>query len=73
VEKGIVEVLLGQPTFRWGEVSVEKIIDKIYLNKEVPEINEMKLIRVSKENLGGWARQLRAWGYEGIPRKYLTM
>jgi ribose transport system substrate-binding protein len=73
VENGIVEVLLGQPTFKWGKVSVEKIIDKIYLNKDVPVINEMKLIRVSKENLGGWARQLRAWGYEGVPRKYLTM
>lgn len=73
LEKGIVDVLLGQPTFRWGKVSVEKIVDKIYLSKDVPVINQMKLIRVSKENLGGWARQLRAWGYEGVPRKYLTM
>lgn len=73
LEKGIVQVLLGQPTFKWGKVSVEKIIDKIYLNKDVPEINQMKLIRISKANLGGWARQLRAWGYEGIPTKYLTM
>ena len=72
VEKGIVPVLLAQPTFRWGKVSVEKIIDKIYQNKDVPVINPMKLIRVSKENLGGWARQLRAWGYEDVPRKYLT-
>ncbi len=73
IEKGIVQVLLGQPTFRWGKVSVEKIIDKIYLNKDVPEINPMKLIRVSKANLGGWSRQLRAWGYDWIPEKYLIM
>jgi len=72
VEKGIVPVLLAQPTFRWGKVPVEKIIDKIYLKKEVPVMNPMKVIRVSKENLGGWARQLRAWGYEGVPQKYLT-
>ena len=73
IEQGIVQVLLGQPTFKWGKVSVEKIIDKIYKNEEVPVINQMKLIRVSIENLGGWSRQLRAWGYTGIPEKYLIM
>ncbi|MFZ0390215.1 MAG: substrate-binding domain-containing protein, partial [Calditrichia bacterium] len=73
IEEGIVDVLLGQPTFRWGEVCVEKVIDKIHLNKEVPEINPMGLIRVSKDNLGGWSRQLRAWGYTNIPREYLKM
>jgi ribose transport system substrate-binding protein len=72
VERGIVPVLLAQPTFKWGKVSVEKVIDKIQLKKDVPVMNEMKLIRVSKENLGGWARQLKAWGYEDVPRKYLT-
>jgi ribose transport system substrate-binding protein len=73
VEKGIVPVLLAQPTFKWGKIPVEKVIDKIYKNKDVPEINQMKLIRVSRENLGGWSRQLRAWGYEGVPVKYLKM
>jgi ribose transport system substrate-binding protein len=73
LEKGIVDVFLGQPTFKWGDVSVRKIIDKIHLNEEVEEINQMKLIRVWKENLGGWSRQLRAWGYEGVPKEYLTM
>jgi ribose transport system substrate-binding protein len=72
VEKGIAPVLLAQPTFKWGKVSVEKVIDKIQLKKDVPVTNEMKLIRVSKENLGGWARQLKAWGYEGVPDRYLT-
>jgi ribose transport system substrate-binding protein len=73
IEKGVVPVLLGQPTFRWGKICVEKIIDKLYLDEEVPEINKMKLIRVYRDNLGGWARQLRAWGYQEIPRKYLKM
>jgi len=73
IDKGIVDVFLGQPTFKWGDVSVRKIIDKIHLEEDVEEINQMKLIRVWKENLGGWSRQLRAWGYEGVPKEYLTM
>ena len=73
IEKGIVDVFLGQPTYRWGKESVEKIVDKIYLEKKVDEFNQMKLIRVWKDNLGGWARQLRAWGYLEIPEKYLRM
>lgn len=72
VEKGIVPVLLGQPTFKWGKESVEKIVDRIHFDKDVPVINELKLIRVSRANLGGWARQIRAWGYEGVPLEYIT-
>jgi ribose transport system substrate-binding protein len=73
VEKGIAPVLLAQPTYKWGYVSVEKIIDKIYLRKAVPEINPMELVRVSKENLGPWARQLKDWGFTDVPEKYLRM
>ncbi len=72
VERGIAPVLLAQPTFKWGKVSVEKVIDRIQMKKPVPELNEMKLIRVSRDNLGGWARQLKAWGYEDVPERYLT-
>jgi ribose transport system substrate-binding protein len=72
IEKGIVPVLLAQPTFKWGKISVEKVIDKIHLGKDVPVMNKMQLIRVSKDNLGGWARQLKAWGYKDVPVKYLT-
>ncbi|MGB5261822.1 MAG: substrate-binding domain-containing protein [Gammaproteobacteria bacterium] len=72
VEKGIVPVLLGQPTFKWGKESVEKIIDKVHFDKEVPVINKLKLIRVSQANLGGWARQIKAWGYENVPDRYIT-
>lgn len=73
VETGIAPVLLAQPTYKWGLVSVEKIIDKIYLEKEVPEINPMELVRVDKASLGKWARQLVEWGFEDVPAKYLEM
>ncbi|MEW6203017.1 MAG: substrate-binding domain-containing protein [bacterium] len=73
VEKGTTPVLLAQPTFKWGYISVEKIIDKIYLKKDVPVINEMELIPVTKDNLGEWARQLKDWGFTDVPEKYLNM
>ena len=73
VEKGIAPVLLAQPTYKWGYVSVEKVIDKIYLKKEVPTITRMDLVRVSKENLGTWARQLKAWGFTDVPEEYLKL
>jgi ribose transport system substrate-binding protein len=73
IEKNYVQVLLGQPTFRWGEISVETIIDKIHLDKEIDEIIRLKPLPVTIDNLGGWSRQLRAWGYEGLPDKYLIM
>jgi len=73
IEKNYVQVLLGQPTFRWGEISVEKVIDKLYLKKKVDEIIRLNTIPVSIENLGGWSRQLRAWGYQDIPEKYLVL
>lgn len=73
IENNYVQVLLGQPTFTWGEVSVQTVIDKIYLKKPVKEIIRLKTIPVTIENLGGWSRQLRAWGYENIPEKYLVM
>jgi ribose transport system substrate-binding protein len=73
VEKGITPVLLAQPTFNWGYVSVEKIIDKIYLKKKVPVINPMELVPVTKKNLGQWARQLKEWGFTDVPEKYLKL
>jgi ribose transport system substrate-binding protein len=73
IEKGIVQVFLGQPTFQWGEKSVESVVNKLYLEKDVPESTQMNLIAVSKANLGGWSRQLRAWGFSNIPVKYLKM
>jgi ribose transport system substrate-binding protein len=73
IENGISPALLAQPTYKWGYVSMGLIIDKIYLKKDVNTINQMELIRVSKENLGEWARQLKDWGFTDIPGKYLEM
>lgn len=73
IEKNYVQVLLGQPTFTWGEISVQTVIDKIYLNKKVKEITRLNTIPVTIENLGGWSRQLKAWGYKNIPERYFVM
>ena len=71
VEKGLAPVLLAQPTYLWGSVSVETIVDKLVLKKEPPQKIPMELVRVSKDNLKEWARQLRDWGFTDVPQKYL--
>jgi ribose transport system substrate-binding protein len=73
VAEGIAPVLLAQPTYKWGYVSVETVIDKIHKGLDVPEINRMALVKVTRENLGEWARQLRDWGFTDIPAEYLEM
>jgi len=73
VERGIAPILLAQPTYKWGYVSVQKIVDKMVLGREVPEINPMELVPVSRDNLGTWARQLKEWGFTDVPEKYLKL
>jgi ribose transport system substrate-binding protein len=73
VEKGLAPVLLAQPTYQWGHVSVNKIFEKVQLKQDVPAIMPMDLVRVSKENLGEWARQLKAWGFTDVSDEYLKM
>jgi ribose transport system substrate-binding protein len=73
VAKGIAPVLLAQPTYLWGYVSVEKIVDKLVLGKEVPVMNQMELVRVDKSTLGKWARQLKEWGFTDVPDEYLKL
>ena len=70
VERGLAPVLLAQPTYLWGYVSVQRIFDKVQLKKEVPAIIPMELVRVSKETLGSWARQLKEWGFTDVPEEY---
>lgn len=72
IDKGIAPVLLAQPVYDWGHKSVELIVDKIILQKEVPKITKMELVKVTKDNLGDWANQLKTWGFEVDP-KYLAM
>ena len=73
VEKGLAPVLLAQPTYLWGSESVKLIMDKVLLKKDVPQINQMELVKVSKENLGTWARQLKEWGFTDVPESYLAL
>jgi ribose transport system substrate-binding protein len=73
VEAGIAPVLLAQSVYNWGYVSVEKVIDKCVLHKDVPVINKMQLFKVDKSTLGEWARKLKAWGFNDVPQKYIDM
>ena len=73
VEKGLAPVLLAQPTYLWGYVSVQKIVEKVHLKQDVPAINKMELVRVSKDTLGSWAKQLKEWGFTDVPEAYLKL
>ena len=65
-------MLLAQPTYNWGYVSVQRIVDKVQLKQDVPEIIHMDVVRVTKDNLGTWARQLKSWGFT-VPEMYVKM
>lgn len=71
VDRGIAPVLLAQPVYSWGDVGVRTIVDKLYFRKQVPEQIPMQVTRVSRENLGAWARQLKAWGFTDVAQVYL--
>jgi ribose transport system substrate-binding protein len=73
VEKGIAPVLLAQPVYQWGYVGVQTIVDKVHFKKQVPTVIPMELVRVTKQTLGAWARQLRAWGFTDVPEQYLKL
>ena len=72
VDKGLAPVLLAQPVYQWGYVGVKTIVDKVYLKKDVPTIIPMELVRVTRESLGEWARQLKVWGFTDVAPEYLT-
>jgi len=73
VDKGLAPVLLAQPTYKWGYVSVETIVNKVHMKQDVPQIIPMELVRVSTDNLGSWARQLKEWGFTDVPEKYVAL
>ncbi len=73
VENGLAPVLLALPTYNWGYVSVQRIVDKVLLKQDVPTIiPPMEVVRVTKGNLGDWARQLESWG-GSVPDRYLKI
>ena len=74
VDKGVVPVLLAQSVYLWGDVGVRTIFDKVHDNKTPANpVMPMELVRVSKENLGDWARQLKAWGFTDVDPKFLAL
>ncbi len=73
IVKGIAPVLLAQPTYDWGYISVQTIVKHVLLHQAVPAHVQMNLIRVTKANLGTYARQLKAWGFTGIDPAYLKL
>jgi ribose transport system substrate-binding protein len=72
IESGLAPVLLALPTYDWGYVSVQRIVDKVHLKQEVPPVILMDVVRVANDNLGTWARQLTTWGFT-VPDRYLKM
>ena len=73
VENGLAPVLLALPTYNWGYVSVQRIIDKVLLKQDVPTIiPPMEVVRVTEDNLGTWARQMKAWGAT-VPDHYVKL
>lgn len=72
IEKGVAPVLLAQPTYKWGYESVKIMVDKLVYGKEVPVVTKMELVRVSKDNLKEWAKQLKDWGFDTVDPKYLA-
>jgi ribose transport system substrate-binding protein len=73
VQNGLAPVLLALPTYNWGYVSVHRIFEKVHLKQEVPTLlPPMEIVRVTSDNLGTWARQLRTWGFT-VPDQYLKL
>ena len=73
VENGLAPVLLAQPTYLWGHTGVTTIVEHVLDGKATPALIPMKLEKVTRENLGAWARQLKEWGFTDVPEKYLKM
>lgn len=72
VDRGVVPVLLAQSVYLWGAIGVQTLVDRLRGGAAPPTIMPMALVRVSRENLGEWARQLKAWGFTDVPDAYLT-
>jgi ribose transport system substrate-binding protein len=73
VQNGLAPVLLALPTYNWGYISVQRIVEKVHLKQEVPTIlPPMEVVRVTNDNLGTFARQLQTWGFT-VPDSYLKL
>jgi ribose transport system substrate-binding protein len=66
-----VAVLLGQPVYEWGTVTVNTIVEKLHNEQDISGRIPMELVRVSNENLEEWAAQLHEWGFRKVNEEYL--
>lgn len=73
IEKGVVPVMLAEPAYQWGHRTVELVIDKVVNRKDIKGAEKLEVVRVSKQNLGDWAVQLKDWGYENVEDKWLAL
>ena len=74
VDKGIAPVLLAQSVYLWGHQGITTLFEKVHDNKQPANpIIPMELVRVTKDNLGDWARQLKDWGFTDVDPKYLAL
>jgi ribose transport system substrate-binding protein len=74
VDRGIVPVLLAQSVYLWGHQGITTLFEKVHDNKQPANpIIPMELVRVTKDNLGDWARQLKDWGFTDVDPKYRAM
>jgi ribose transport system substrate-binding protein len=74
VDRGIVPVLLAQSVYLWGHQGITTLFEKVHDNKQPANpIIPMELVRVTKDNLGDWARQLKEWGFTDVDPKYLAL
>lgn len=73
VERGVAPVLLAQPTYLWGDLGVETLVDRLLHRRAIPARIPMELVRVTRATLGTWVRQLRAWGFVDAPEEYLNL
>lgn len=73
VDAGIAPELLAQPIYSWGYESVKIILKSVAGHEKVDAFNEMPLEKVTKENLGDWARKLKKWGLADVEQKYIDM
>lgn len=73
VEKDVVPVLIAQPTYLWGNVGVTKILERIHYHRDVPALIPMEPVKITVDNLGDWARQLKQWGFADVPEEYLRL
>jgi ribose transport system substrate-binding protein len=63
-------LLFAQPVYDWGRIGVSTIVDELRLGKHAPKQIRMELVRVNRDNLGDWARQLKEWGFTVDPSQY---